>query len=444
MTELLFFLAAMGLYICCISVVLPVLIRRKPCTTAHLAFDEIPLDHQDIPLPTRRFFEQIRGDLAGNGFVPVTCIRGLSSTPALESFTAVFHQEAHGDEAVAVVARFSVSATHVREVRSVQFSVLFVDGEELSTGNNDAVGLFDKRPGWIAAHFPRMADLTMLYQAHQRRCERHRGASPRPLAKRGEYVSKVQIEMAAYHQRGVTAGHLYLDAQSGVHWLTWKGAFLASWSAAWPIRNIHRRLLYRRAKQELRSLGLPTNYAEMTLCRIRTRPRPRPGPTPAQACPVTVYCPACDYNLTGLKDNRCPECGRPFHRRRLQEQSERAPQPITRTHALRLLIQPIVLSTLGALVGRGLMAMADLLPSCARGLRTAAILIVLIAAASLIADGFLSCREVARRISVNRALRQGGERSGRKDRGFIAAVAGSLCCLGLCLGFALLVLILMW
>lgn len=30
-----------------------------------------------------------------------------------------------------------------------------------------------------------------------------------------------------------------------------------------------------------------------------------------------VFCPQCDYELRGLTDNRCPECGQPFDRGRL-------------------------------------------------------------------------------------------------------------------------------
>jgi len=33
----------------------------------------------------------------------------------------------------------------------------------------------------------------------------------------------------------------------------------------------------------------------------------------AQAADTGRHCDYCDYNLTGLSENRCPECGRPFN-----------------------------------------------------------------------------------------------------------------------------------
>ncbi len=32
---------------------------------------------------------------------------------------------------------------------------------------------------------------------------------------------------------------------------------------------------------------------------------------------MTLYCPTCGYNLTGLADNRCPECGKAFDPRQV-------------------------------------------------------------------------------------------------------------------------------
>jgi len=59
----------------------------------------------------------------------------------------------------------------------------------------------------------------------------------------------------------------------------------------------------------------------------------------------TLYCPICGYNLTGLPENRCPECGQAFNPLQLLNSARRPHSGFAATFVL-VLWPPVIASIL--------------------------------------------------------------------------------------------------
>jgi len=62
-----------------------------------------------------------------------------------------------------------------------------------------------------------------------------------------------------------------------------------------------------------------------------------------------LHCPNCDYNLTGLTRNICPECGREFDPERIRNWQSREPKPIGKRELVRRIIEPMLFGLAGGL-----------------------------------------------------------------------------------------------
>ncbi len=150
---------------------------------------------------------------------------------------------------------------------------------------------------------------------------------------------------------------------------------------------------------------------------------------------MTFFCPNCGYNLTGLPENRCPECGREFDPAQLAQQ-RRADARIGGV-ILRVLLVPAALPPdlqalvpalcviWGVVVGSMIDHMKStgekvlILTSCAIGL-------------GLLIFAIVTSKKVARRLALTRAIRRGDDHSGLQDRAFILICGiGLFCCQGI-------------
>ncbi len=76
-----------------------------------------------------------------------------------------------------------------------------------------------------------------------------------------------------------------------------------------------------------------STWQDSSLPASRAAPAPVIDDPSAPAAPV-LFCPHCDYNLTGLPEDRCPECGQSFDRRALTAMmSGPYPPPLTSMRA---------------------------------------------------------------------------------------------------------------
>jgi len=124
---------------------------------------------------------------------------------------------------------------------------------------------------------------------------------------------------------------------------------------------------------------------------------------------TNLYCPNCDYNLAGLLENRCPECGTTFDPTELLKLTAASPKPISVSIVILHLIWPAAVFTLLIYVA-GITGLEWL-----NGTFVISLIVIL----------FVNAAVIARRVAATSSVRRGGSPYHRSNpASFFRAMVG--------------------
>jgi hypothetical protein len=312
-------LLAIGYYI-----VLPIVVGRKIRVAAEPEFENVPPDDPRIPEAVHAFSQDVGAELAPLGFTPAAYVINTGTFAGMTGYITVFERASSRDVAAAMAVFGQATPAITTQNYTVEFGCEFVDDTELDTSNTDEIPGLPARRGHTVRRIPGMASLAELYRVHEATA-RHSGLARKPVPAPDQHAAALRRGALKDFRNAVDAGWMRLDANEQVYRNTLKGCLLSITRYLWPVATIGRAMMRRRARTQLRELGLPTDYATvdykqryMNLPTRGTAPAAEPPPGPPVAAPAMAAeeatCTGCGRSITDayyLAKGRtlCATCG---------------------------------------------------------------------------------------------------------------------------------------
>jgi hypothetical protein len=226
----------------------PILIRFSHRQTLHPKFEPRAVDQ--IPKAAAKFFTETAQTMAEDGFVQWPTFVYQSKNAAV--YVKFLLNRAAGDMAMIAASYGMVGGASRLHDMHVAFLTRYADDTEIQTSNTKIIGVFVPTRRRDSAQFATVGDTRQLYCVHTRRVQRLAPAVAKVLPPEGHEIESATAEIVRELQRQVDVGYFYVTGDSLRP--TWKGAALMTWKLCWPVKQIRRARINRRAQAALRAL----------------------------------------------------------------------------------------------------------------------------------------------------------------------------------------------
>jgi hypothetical protein len=276
-------------------VVGPIVIHQRQTLAIKPRFQETRLE--DLTPEMQDFLSEILGQFIAEGFEVGANVYHPNATNNTKSSQVLLVDRARGDMASLIMV---ASAPGIRSFTQV-LRTRFADGRSIVSAASQSPRVFPPDPMQESRNFPWVKTPAALVEVHRRRVAASGRGGERPVVPaRGLEVQYLRDEWDQEICRFVRCGYKWRDEPAGLCRFTWKGAILATWKMADPVKQILFYLRRRQGEREWKALGMdqwkPAPVAEPAPVEVQALPLPAPQSAVSEPLPLPQVATAVPTN----------------------------------------------------------------------------------------------------------------------------------------------------
>lgn len=211
------------------------------------------IDRSELPQVVSDYFDLTDGEFEEIEFAPVLTVIEDGSVPGVKTYLRAY--ENREDEVMGLAVALASGPSGALSLYSthVEFSTYFEDGREIASSSWDDVYPFRLTPERQYANLPELDDPRELYRIHAWQVAQAEEGE-RKFYEPGEAIVHLRWAIRAEMEAEARTGYIELNASTGFHALTWKGAYVAALKQMWPFKGLVEAARDREAKRLLQEV----------------------------------------------------------------------------------------------------------------------------------------------------------------------------------------------